>query len=115
ESFSFYEIRAVERGHSMELHDLFRDKTVTVYEARATENAPVGGIVYAMTIEMFNVGILVGCSDIIFPATIKPAVLDFKKHLLGRKRKMATQDLYELQYEVLDFYRRLYDTATSRS
>jgi len=106
--YSFYIVLGVVGGQSLAIKDLLRDTIYTVKEKSASQALHIGHIIFARVLEMDAQCIIVGMS----PYTITPnkskMVLDFKKALGRKARKLLDSAMlrnryhFELRYLYFD-------------
>ena len=112
--FSFHEVVSVEPGRGFVLRDLILETECQAAERMASQNVGVGAILYARVVDLGELAVLDGCSQVLIPAAHKLSILDLRHRIRGRRRKpLPPSTLYEWNGELLMLYQDLVEDLLS--
>lgn len=108
EPFSFFAVTGVVAGKSMELRDIFLDRTFTVKEAKASTTLKRGDILFARVVLLDGQAIVVGMAPLAIPPTEHTRFLDIrdeiKKEMRDEGFEFNLEGVREWDLEMRDAY-----------
>lgn len=108
EPFSFFAVAEVVSGKSLELRDIFLDRTFTVKEAKASTTLRRGDIIFARVVHLDGQAIVVGMAPIAIPprelANLLDVLDELKKDMREEGLELNLESLRELDLEMRDIY-----------
>ncbi len=109
--FSFYEVMNCQPGQGYRLKDILRGIETDVYERLGSENARPGDILLCRVVQVDEVAILIGCSDILIPPDWKPEIIGLRNIILEEYSHITAQVLREYDSDIRETYLYIYDAA----
>ncbi len=106
--YSFYEILECKQGEGFKLKDIFLGEGIEVTERKGSQNAQKGDILYARVIQIDHVGMLVGCSSVLFPPAYKIHIIELISVIRSEADPIMLHDLFEWEEEIRQLYFELY-------
>lgn len=91
--YSFYVVRSVDPGVSMDLRDLFTGAEYTVRERQASTVVEEGSTIFARVLRLDSVAIMVGCGSVCIPPRLRPALIDLREELAGGREALSEAEL----------------------
>jgi hypothetical protein len=107
---SFYAVRGVEPGQSIDLEDILTGAARRVIEETASRSVRAGGVIYARVVTVDGVSIMVGCGAALLPPTRRSDVADLRERLGIRGNRLTDEDTRALE----DVLRRWYLLAADQ-
>lgn len=101
---SFHHIVGVDPGRSIDLEDLLTGEQCRVVERSASQVARPGGVLFARTLTLDGVSILVGCGSTLIPPTYRLDLHDVRDRLTRGADQLTTEQALALD----DVLRRYY-------
>ena len=106
--FSFFSVTGVAEGSSLELRDVFLDRTFTVKEAQASGTLRRGDIIFARVVPLDGQAIVVGMSPVAIPPSEHIGLLDIRDEIKKEVRKdgleLSAESLIEWDLEMRSVY-----------
>lgn len=90
---SFHHVTAVDPGQSIDLLDMLTGETCRVTERSASQTVRAGGVLYARTLTVDGVSIMVGCGSTILPPTYRPDVARLRETFARDERHLSPDDV----------------------
>jgi hypothetical protein len=90
---SFHEVISCEPGRMLTLRDILLGTDTTVLDNLASSDVQPGDIIYARAVPFADVALFVGSGEIVIPPAFKGAILDARKELRARLRKLTEEKL----------------------
>jgi Uma2 family endonuclease len=88
---SFHHVTAVDAGRSIDLEDLLTGETCRVLERSASRTVRRGGVLYARTVTVDGVSIMVGCGSTVLPPSYRADIAAMRDSLAGRSRRLTAE------------------------
>ncbi|HSO75062.1 MAG TPA: SEC-C metal-binding domain-containing protein [Blastocatellia bacterium] len=108
EPFSFFSVTGTVPGKSLELRDIFLNRTFTVKEARASTSLKRGDIIFARVVPLDGQAIVVGMAPVAIPPREHPHLLDIRDEIKKEMREAGfefnLESLREWDLEMRDLY-----------
>jgi hypothetical protein len=80
---SFHHVTAVDAGRSIDLEDIVTGETCQVIERSASRTVRRGGVLYARTLTLDGVSIMIGCGSTMMPPSYRTDVANVREKLAG--------------------------------
>jgi hypothetical protein len=107
---SFHLITAADPGQSIDLEDLLTGDTCRVVERSASQTVRRGGVVFARTVTVDGVSIMVGSGAALLPPTYRINIQEMRAILAGdADRHLTTEAVLALDDELRRFYLSIAD------
>jgi hypothetical protein len=90
---SFHEVLSTEPGRTLTLRDIMLESELTVLDSRASSDVQPGDIIYARLVPFADVTLFVGSGQLVIPPKFKGFILDTRKQLRPRLRKLTGEKL----------------------
>ena len=84
---SFHAVTAVSPGRSIDLEDVLTGATCQVLERTASQSVRVGGLLFARTLTMDGVSILLGMGSTLLPPTRRTDLMPLRDKVAGRGKR----------------------------
>ncbi len=110
--YSFFQVTALQPGHSLTLRDLMLRRTVTVLERTASRLLEKGHIVFARVITVDHISLLLGAAPTPLPPLMHSHVLDIRDHLEARWGRLDLDELRRWDWDLRNTYRDLLEGLT---
>lgn len=108
EPFSFFSVTSAVPGRSLELRDIFLDRTFTVTEAGASISLKRGDIIFARVVPLDGQAIVVGMAQFAIPPSEHTGLLDIRDEIKKEMRKegfkLSLESLIEWDLEMRSVY-----------
>ncbi|VBB42915.1 conserved hypothetical protein [uncultured Desulfatiglans sp.] len=105
--YSFFEVLEVEPGRSVTLRDILTGSEETVQEHGASKALRPSDIVFARVVRFGQVAMFVGTSSVIIPPGRKPLIIELRKRMGKKSRKIDDRVLSEWEFDIIDLYRSI--------
>ncbi len=107
--FSYFEIVSVVPGERLGVRDIFTGREFDVTDRTASTTVQEGWVCFGQVVTVDHISLLEGVGPIIFPPIEKLHVLDLRKQLARRRRKLTANDIADFDLEMLDLYHEVSD------
>ena len=107
--FSFHEVLSSEPGRGFRLKDLLLGQTRYVFEARGSELAQRGDLLYASVVELDGVALLEGSGAVLIPPREKPRIIALRAALARSGEVLGPELLRERAADVRRLYLEIAD------
>jgi len=105
--FSFHEIVRIDPGRGFALRDVLTGEEVDVLERAGSAHAREGDILYGRVVRVAGMAMLYGCGGYAIPQMRKPSIIDLRKRLRRKKKKIEATVLADCEEEIRGEYVRL--------
>ncbi|MCF8081346.1 MAG: SEC-C domain-containing protein [Desulfobacterales bacterium] len=102
--YSFWEALEVEPGHRIRLKDVFTGEEITVEERSGSEYLKPADIVFGRAVLVDGVGMFMGLSAFIISPSHKPELINVRKNIKRRRKKVTADDLVDLEAEIREYF-----------
>ena len=113
--WSFYAVESVDPGHGLRIRDLLTGDMRDVREAMASEMIETDDVVFAATVSLDGVTIILGNGPLLVPAARQTELLALRETLAGEPRALRADELFEHEHRIrqwyLDLVREIYQTG----
>lgn len=89
---SFHHLTAVDPGRSIDLEDLLTGETCQVVERSASRTVRRGGVLYARTLTLDGVSIMIGCGSTMLPPSYRTDIARVREELAGAAERRLSID-----------------------
>ncbi len=102
--YSFWEVLNTEPGKRMRMQEILTGSQITVEERSGSRCVKAADIVFGRAVTVEGVGMILGLSPFIILPSHKPALIDLRRMIRGKRRTLTEDDLNEWEFEIRQTY-----------
>jgi len=102
--YSFFEVTGVSPGESIDLENILTGESICVKEYMGSKSLQPKHLVFARTVTVEGIHMLIGMGRTILPHGTKPRLIELRKSIRGRKSSVTDPDLTEWDSDLRQVY-----------
>ena len=102
--YSFWEVRGVEKGKSIKLHNVIQGTQIEVQERTASASVEPGDLVFGRAVTVNGVGMIMGLGSTVIPPGCKPQIIQLRKKLRHGQSSITDDTLRDWSLEIRELY-----------
>jgi hypothetical protein len=101
---TFWEVKRVDTGRSLDLQDVLCASRITVQEHSGSTYLKPGDMVFGRAVPVDGVGMFMGLGTTIIPPIHKPGLIDLRRQIRGGRRAIVEADLLDWESRIRSVY-----------